>query len=66
MRMLPFLLLTTAGSLLWNTLLVTAGAVAGASWERVLTLLQTYSDAVILSAGLLALLWGVHYFRRES
>ena len=34
MELLPFLLLTTAGSLIWNTVLIGAGAVAGASWEE--------------------------------
>ncbi|MFQ8842166.1 MAG: DedA family protein [Clostridium fessum] len=29
MELLPFLLLTTAGSLIWNTVLIGAGAVAG-------------------------------------
>ena len=43
MELLPFLLLTTAGSLIWNTVLIGAGAVAGASWERILVLLKTYS-----------------------
>lgn len=40
MELLPFLLLTTAGSLIWNTVLIGAGAVAGASWERILVLIK--------------------------
>ena len=35
MQALPFLIFTTAGSLLWNTVLVYAGRIAGDSWEKV-------------------------------
>lgn len=66
MRMVPFLLLTTAGSLLWNTALVTAGAVAGASWERILEALHTYSNAAIAAAGVAALIGSSLYFRKRA
>ena len=52
MELLPFLLLTTAGSLIWNTVLIGAGAVAGASWERILVLLKTYSRFAVMGAGI--------------
>ena len=66
MRIVPFLLLTTAGSLLWNTALVTAGAAAGASWERILGALHTYSNAAIAAAGAAALLGSSLYFRKRA
>ncbi len=66
MRMLPFLILTTAGSLVWNTVLVTAGAVTGASWEKVLAVLQTYSNAAIAAAGIAALIGSSFYFRKRK
>lgn len=66
MRMVPFLLLTTGGSLLWNTALVTAGAVAGASWERILGALHTYSNAAVAAAGVAALIGSSLYFRKRA
>lgn len=66
MRMVPFLLLTTAGSLVWNTVLVTAGAVTGASWEKVLAALHTYSNAAIAAAGIAALIGSCLYFRKRK
>lgn len=66
MRMVPFLVLTTAGSLVWNTVLVTAGAVAGASWEKVLVMLHTYSNAAIVLAGIAALIGSSFYFTRRK
>ncbi len=35
MKLIPFLLLTTAGSLVWNIVLISLGAMAGASWPLV-------------------------------
>jgi len=66
MRMVPFLILTLAGSLVWNTALVTAGAVAGASWERILDVLHTYSNAAVLAAGVISLIGSSLYFRKRK
>ncbi len=53
MRLLPFLALTTAGSTLWNILLVGAGALAGQSWPRITAALAQASGGVRLA------LWGL-------
>lgn len=66
MALIPFLVLTTAGSLGWNTILISAGAAAGASWEKVLVLLETYSDAAVLAAGLGGLLFSCYYFGKQK
>ena len=65
MELLPFLLLTTAGSLIWNTVLIGAGAVAGASWERILVLLKTYSRFAVIGAGILGFAVACVYFRKR-
>lgn len=65
MELLPFLLLTTAGSLIWNTVLIGAGAVAGASWERILVLLKTYSRFAVMGAGILGFAVASVYFRKR-
>lgn len=62
----PFLLLTAAGSLGWNTILITAGAAAGASWEKVLSVLQTYSDAAVIVAGVAGLIGSILYFTNRQ
>ncbi|MGN1180294.1 MAG: DedA family protein [Suilimivivens sp.] len=48
MKMLPFLLLTTAGSFIWNTVLVYLGALAGRSWSRIAGYMDTYSSIVLI------------------
>ncbi|MEC0128336.1 DedA family protein [Paenibacillus pabuli] len=51
MSFLPFLLLTTLGSLIWNIGLVYIGAAVGASWDSIVGYMDIYSNAVY---GLLA------------
>lgn len=57
MRFLPFLLLTTAGSLIWNITLVYIGAAVGASWETIVEYMDLYSNAVyaLLALGLVVI-----------
>ncbi len=43
MQFVPFLVFTAAGSLLWNTVLVYAGRIAGDSWEKVSAAFGVYS-----------------------
>ncbi|MEH7400448.1 MULTISPECIES: DedA family protein [Bacillaceae] len=49
-----FLLFTTLGSLIWNTILVLVGASVGASWEKIVEYMDVYSSIiyVILAIGL--------------
>ena len=49
MPLLPFILLTTAGSIVWNTLLVCLGAFAGARWQSVAAVFSQMGDAVKLA-----------------
>lgn len=65
MRMVPFLLLTTAGSLIWNTALVFAGAFAGSSWGKILEVMHTYSNITVLVIGVIALIGSTMYFRKS-
>lgn len=44
----PFLLLTTIGSLIWNSVLITVGAVTGNSWSKVSESMGKYSNTVFI------------------
>ena len=46
MAITPFLLLTTVGSLIWNTVLISLGRIAGASWARIAEYIGGYSDII--------------------
>ena len=66
----PFLLLTTAGSLLWNVLLVGLGAVAGQNWGAVTAAFARFSSGakmvLIGAAALAALLWTLKKRGRQT
>lgn len=59
-----FLLFTTLGTLIWNTLLVSAGVALGAAWPTILDYLSVYKDAVYVIVGVLVLVAIVWYVRR--
>lgn len=46
MAMVPFLVLTTVGSLIWNTVLISLGRIAGTSWNKIAEYISGYSDLV--------------------
>ena len=52
MPFVPLLVFTAAGSLLWNTVLVYAGRIAGDSWEKVSAAFGVYSDLFLMIAGI--------------
>lgn len=60
MRFAPFLALTVAGSLLWNVILVSLGALAGENWPAITNALAGVSDGVkwvLAAAAAGAVLW---------
>ncbi len=52
----PFVLLTAAGSLLWNAALVGAGWALGTQWHRVEEVISTF-QYVVIAAGALLVAW---------
>ena len=46
MPLLPFFILTTIGSLIWNTVLILLGRIAGASWGKVVGYVDGYSNLI--------------------
>ncbi|PGS52267.1 DedA family protein [Bacillus sp. AFS041924] len=54
-----FLLFTTLGSLIWNTILVLVGASVGASWEKIVEYMDVYSNIIY---GILVIGVGIFIF----
>lgn len=48
MPMIPFLALTTIGSVIWNTVLILLGRIAGESWNRIAKMVGRNSDIVLV------------------
>lgn len=47
MPIAPFLILTTVGSIIWNTVLIGLGKIAGASWSKVAKYVGEYSSVIL-------------------
>lgn len=59
MPVLTFLALTTAGSLIWNSIFVVAGYQLGENWHRVEPYADTFQKIVIVVVALVVLGWVV-------
>jgi membrane protein DedA with SNARE-associated domain len=65
MHFFKFLVLTIAGSAIWNTLLVCLGAVAGASWMRIAASLDTISKVVLVAFVAAILLLAYIFYKKR-
>ncbi|MBO9009413.1 DedA family protein [Listeria monocytogenes] len=63
MKMSRFLILTTAESLLWNTVLIGLGAVLGESWNEIVVFMDSFST-IIYSVIAILVVVGLGYFFR--
>ncbi|QUG40049.1 DedA family protein [Psychrobacillus sp. INOP01] len=61
-----FLLFTTLGTLIWNTVLVSVGAAVGDNWDEIVGYMDIYSNivyALIAIGGIAFLIW---YFKKRD
>lgn len=61
-----FLLFTTIGTLIWNTVLVCVGAAVGESWEDIVEYMDIYSNfayALIALGGIIFIVW---FYKRKK
>ncbi|MFJ6412238.1 DedA family protein [Terribacillus saccharophilus] len=61
-----FLIFTTLGTLIWNTVLVLLGYWLGESWTTVETYLGYYQDVVIVVLAILIVLFVIWFIRRNK
>ena len=66
MSLVPFLLYTALGSLVWNTALIGAGAILGDQWDRVEPYVATLQWLVIAVVALFVVRFAVGKFRRRA
>lgn len=62
MDFLSFLLYTTLGTLIWNTLLILGGMLLGTAWSKIAQWVGYYQDLVLILLGLLLCGWLVWRF----
>lgn len=66
MRLIPFLLLTTIGSAVWNTILVWLGATMGNAWETGLSYVGVYTKIAVGVLLIAAIIVVLAYKRRKK
>lgn len=65
MNFLTFLLFTTLGTLIWNTLLVNLGAQFGEAWPTIVHYFDYYSNFVYIIIVITIILGVIWFFRRK-
>ncbi|EOY2823141.1 DedA family protein [Listeria monocytogenes] len=63
LKMSKFLILTTAGSLLWNTVLIGLGAMLGESWSEIVVFMDSFSTIIYSIIAILVVV-GLGFFFR--
>lgn len=66
MAMPQFLLLTTLGTVLWNTLLVSLGAFAGDAWRSIAGYMDLYSTAAVTVMSAAVLTAGILFYKKRK
>ncbi|WP_397536846.1 DedA family protein [Rummeliibacillus pycnus] len=61
-----FLLFTTIGSLIWNSILVNVGAAVGSSWSTIAGYMDTYSNVVVIILAVLFVLFVMWFIRSRK
>ena len=66
MAFVPFILLTTIGSAVWNTVLVVLGHIAGNSWEKISHIIDKFSDVILIVIIIAVIGYLIYHFTRKD
>jgi membrane protein DedA with SNARE-associated domain len=61
-----FLLFTTLGTLIWNTVLVSVGAMVGENWNEIVGYMDIYSSLVYIILAIVVIIFLVWYFKKHD
>ena len=61
MPFIKFVTLTALGTLIWNTILTLAGNIMGENWNRIVEIINNYSNFVLICLIIFCVI-GVYYF----
>jgi len=64
MNFSTFIIFSTLGTLVWNTILVSLGAFLGESWEDILGYIEIYKDAFYLLFAIIGIIFISWYLKR--
>ena len=65
MPIIKFITYTLAGSLIWNTVLIILGSIVGNNWTSILSVLETYSNIVVIILGLVFIIFVAIFYKKR-
>lgn len=65
MKLVPFVLFTTLGSLIWNTILICLGRAFGDHWETIVAYVSMYSKVGAIVLGILLIGFCCWYYQKK-
>ena len=65
MPMKKFLLYTVAGTLIWNTVLVTLGSIMGKNWENIVSFMDNYSHIALIILVVLFIIAVIYFYSKR-
>lgn len=65
MPLSKFLLYTTVGTAIWNTVLVMLGRVMGSNWTKIVTFMGYYAKTALVLLGLFIIVGGIVYYNKK-
>ena len=66
MAFIPFIMLTTLGSAVWNTVLVVLGNLAGNSWEKISHIIDKFSDVILIILVVAVVGFLIYHFTKKD
>lgn len=66
MRFSLFLLFTTIGTVIWNTILVNVGAAVGSNWHDIVGYMDVFSNVVYIIIAILLVLCIIWYLKKRN
>ncbi|MEK4496654.1 DedA family protein [Ureibacillus sp. FSL W8-0352] len=66
MKFWLFILLTTLGTLIWNTVLVHVGATVGGNWEKIVEVMDVYSNIAYAVIAVVFIWFVVRFIRKKK
>ena len=66
MPMPKFLIYTTLGSAIWNTVITIVGSIVGKNWEKVLDIFDKYSHITLIVLIILFVIFTIVFFKKRK
>ena len=66
MRLTPFIIYTTLGSLIWNSVLAILGKLSGDHWENIVTYVSNYSKVGVIVLSIVFIIFVIYFMIKKK